>query len=273
MSRRTHPIAAHLLARGAARSALSAERGLAWDALGLDVYAGSLTRYHAGAWSTIVDQTEEAGVEVRVSRADDLPADSIHDPEEVLAVVLSWREQLGTHLGIRLEWPEGIGTPYDTDELEWDGYGAVQLLAAYEVHPDLQPKRGWFRGDPRDDPSLYPDAAAYQAAVARPETTRYPTLMFSTEWFLPGDLAGRVFEAQGPHRRPVVMAGLDALAAELEDLNDRTLQLNNGDVEQVRRRGPGDTSSVGAMAPFGLAVLLDLARFAVEHRCPMLLDY
>jgi len=241
--------------------------------LTLDLYAGSLTRYHAGAWSPIVDQDGEAGVEVRVSRPDDSPSDSIHDPEEVLAVVLRWRQQLGDYLGIRLEWPEGAAIPYDTDTLDWDGYGAVQLLAAYDMYPGLRPKRAWLRGPPPDDPSVYPDAPAYQAAVADPAATRYPTLMFSTEWFLPTDLNRQVFEAQGPHRRPVVIAGLDALGAELEELNERTLKLTAGDLARARRQGPGNTATVGAMAPFGLAIMLDLARFAVEHRCPLLLDY
>ncbi len=241
--------------------------------MALDVYAGSLTRYHTGAWSTIAGQDGDSGVEVRVSRPDDSPADSISHPEEVLAVVLRWREQLGDYLGIRLAWGEGVGTPYDTDSPDWDGYGAVQLLAAYDMHPELRPRRSWLRGPPPDDPSVYPDAPAYQAAVADPEKTRYPTLMFSTEWFLPVDLEGRVFEAQGPHRQPVVIAGLDRLLAELEDLNDRTLKLTDGDLDQARRQGPGDTATVSAMAPFGLAVLLDLARFAARHGCPLLLDY
>ena len=62
--------------------------------MGLDVYAGPLSRYYAGDWLTVVQQLgREQGIAVEVRR----PAqadEGITDPEQVLERILEWRAGL-----------------------------------------------------------------------------------------------------------------------------------------------------------------------------------
>jgi len=51
--------------------------------MGLDIYVGTLTRYYAGDWQTIVRQSAEGmGMEVQVVRPS-VPADVVTDPAEI----------------------------------------------------------------------------------------------------------------------------------------------------------------------------------------------
>jgi hypothetical protein len=129
--------------------------------VGLDLYCGSLTRYHVGDWFTVVAQAAMAsGVAVRVERTQAEPPDAIHDPDLIHEAVLAWRRGLGEGLGVALDWPEDGDALYQTDKPDWDGYGAVVLLAAYDDQPHLNPtfkKHRLARAQPLDDPRKFPD--------------------------------------------------------------------------------------------------------------------
>src|SRR5512139_2610382 len=98
--------------------------------MGLDIYVGSLTRYFARDWKTILEQLAERGEipEVRVVRASE-PKDAIADPEQLRPTVLAWRQALSAglaeHLSAPLDWDESATAPYFTDKPSWDCYGAL----------------------------------------------------------------------------------------------------------------------------------------------------
>ena len=85
-------------------------------------------------------------------RAPDQPADTIQDIDVVTDVVARWQSGLLATFGFAGDrWVERADGPYLTDKPDWDGYGAVVLLAAYVERPDLAPgttaRRGWRRRD------------------------------------------------------------------------------------------------------------------------------
>jgi hypothetical protein len=156
--------------------------------MGLDIYCGSLTRYHVGDWLTVVAKAAmESGHELHVLRTQPEPSDTIHDPDRIHEAVLGWRRGLGEALSMPLDWPEDGTAPYATDKPDWDGYGAVVLLAAYDDQPELAPTRKQRLGRPQvnDDPLSFADAPAYKAIQSQPETTRYPSIVLNAEWWLP----------------------------------------------------------------------------------------
>lgn len=111
--------------------------------MGLDLYVGSLTRYTSGDWLTIVQQAGLAnGVDVQVVHAQPEPPDAVSDPRLIRDAVEEWRQGLGAGLGVDCDWPETVDSPYWTDKPDWDGYGAVMLMAAYDERPDLRPRGG-----------------------------------------------------------------------------------------------------------------------------------
>ncbi|MGC4897295.1 hypothetical protein [Micromonospora sp. DT31] len=235
--------------------------------MGLDLYVGPLTRYHLNDWLTIMQQIgARDGLDVRIVRAQE-DDDRETDPDVVYDAVRGWQQWLGEALGAPADWPEGTNRPYWTDKPDWDGFGAVLLFAAYDERPDLQPGP-W---DKPDSPRAFADAPAFQAASAQPE--RYLSLLAGVEWWLPLATDPLVIEAPRPGGQPTRMASVGRLEAELRLLNERTGLLAGYDPAELRRGPTTDHPTVGDMARFGLAVMLDLAETALTHRQPFLLDY
>jgi hypothetical protein len=235
--------------------------------MGLDLYVGPLTRYHLHDWLTITQQIgAREGIDVQIIRAH---GDEDHetDPDVVRNAVREWQRWLGEGLGGPVDWPEGTSQPYWTDKPDWDGFGAVLLLAAYDERPDLRPGP-W---DKNDDPRAFADAPAYQAASARPE--RYLTLLSGVEWWLPLAADPLVIEASRPTGQPTRMGSIDRLAAELRLLDERAGVLAGYDRADLRRGLLSNAPTVEELGRFGLAVMLDLVETAIEHRQPLLLDY
>ena len=103
--------------------------------MGLDVYVGTLTRYYAGQWETIVQRTgREQGFAVEVQRQHVDAA--VTDPAALEPVLIEWRDTLSaalsTHLRGPLRWDEGMGPDYFTDKPAWDCYGSLLVWAAHD---------------------------------------------------------------------------------------------------------------------------------------------
>ena len=65
--------------------------------MGLDIYAGTLTRYYSHNWKTVVQQwAEENGYTFNRITPDGEPADDEEElsPAEVQAAVENWRDQI-----------------------------------------------------------------------------------------------------------------------------------------------------------------------------------
>jgi len=236
--------------------------------MGLDLYVGPLTRYHLGDWLTITQQIgAQNGYDVRIVRPDEEEDDVETDPGVVQNAVQEWQQWLGEALGSPVDWRDGPSQPYWTDKPDWDGFGAVLLLAAYDERPDLRPAAG----APQDDPRAFADAPAYQAASAEPE--RYLTLLSGVEWWLPLTEDPLVIEAPRPTGQPTRMGSIDRLVAELRLLDERAGVFAGHDPAELRQGPPTDGATVEEVARFGLAVMLDLAERAIEQRQPLLMDY
>jgi hypothetical protein len=193
----------------------------------------------------------------------------------VAEAVTRWRAELLHTLGVSEVWNEDVIGDVSTDKPDWDGYGAVVLLAAYDEQPKLAPgaRSGLFRFKiPAVEPRQFGEAPAFKAASAAP--ARYPTLLRGAEWCLPIVGGPAVFAAATPSGKVVTMGHVDRLVAELDTLNERTLRLTDRDLEKARFEGPSSPgSTVESMAAFGLGVLIALARFAASHRAAWIMDY
>jgi len=197
------------------------------------------------------------------------------DVVAVAVAVSKWRAELMRTLGVSEMWNEDVNGEVSTDKPDWDGYGAVVLLAAYDEQPKLAPgaRSGLFRFKiPAVEPRQFGEAPAFKAASGAP--TRYPTLLRGAEWCVPIVGGPVVFAAATPSGKVVTMGHVDRLVAELDTLNERTLRLSDPDLEKARFDGPSPPgSTVESMAAFGLGVLIALARFAASHRAAWIMDY
>ena len=106
--------------------------------MGLDIYAGTLTRYYSHNWKTVVQQwAEENGWGFQKITPDGEAADNEEEmsPAEVQAAVENWRDQILSAISQPGQppyapWPEDNEKPYYTDKPDWDAFGAMLLVAA-----------------------------------------------------------------------------------------------------------------------------------------------
>lgn len=263
--------------------------------MGLDIYAGPVSRYVAGDWQTIIQQAGDASgipvVSIRpgesigdvLSRAlaegvqDGVREVRLSDVRPVTRPIAEWKADLIRSLGLNEDWQDAADGPFYTDKPGWDGYGAVLLLSAYDEKPSLAPGarvKRLFRPltVPAVAPGQFADAEAVKAAAQSP--LRYPTLLRGAEWCLP--LAGgpALFTAATPSGKQITMGHLACLVAELDVLNQRTLRLSPDDMEAARQAGPPESGlSVENTAPFGLSVLTATAEFAAMNKVAWIMDY
>lgn len=245
--------------------------------MGLDIYAGPVTRYVAGDWMTIVQQVgHTSGFSVDVARPNE-PKDAIRDLSVVGEVVARWQAELLQTLDADGgTWTDGPDVLYATDRPDWDGYGAVVLLAASSERPELAPGSLARKGRRRRAvepvmPRQFSDSEVFKAAAASPKM--FPLLLHGAEWCLPLSSGPAVFRTPTPNGTALTMGRVDALVAELNRLNEHTLRLSPADLVSARSAGPPADASVDEVAPFGLAVLLALAEFSAVNSVAWILDY
>ena len=122
--------------------------------MGLDIYAGPLTRYYSHNWKTVVQQwAEENGYTFNRITPDGEPADNEEElsPAEIQAAVEDWRDQILAAISQPNQphytpWPEDNERPYYTDKPDWDAFGAMLLVAAchtYEEPVPLTMEKDW----------------------------------------------------------------------------------------------------------------------------------
>ena len=126
--------------------------------MGLDIYAGPLTRYYSHNWKTVVQQwAEENGYTFNRITPDGEPADNEEElsPAEIQAAVEDWRDQILAAISQPNQphytpWPEDNERPYYTDKPDWDAFGAMLLVAAchtYEEPVPLTVEKDWDFGE------------------------------------------------------------------------------------------------------------------------------
>ena len=114
--------------------------------MGLDIYAGTLTRYYSHNWKTVVQQwAEENGYSFNRITPDGEPADDEElSPTNVQAAVENWRDQILAAISQPDQppyapWPENNEKPYYTDKPDWDAFGAMLLVAACHTYDEPVP--------------------------------------------------------------------------------------------------------------------------------------
>ena len=241
--------------------------------MGLDLYAGTLTRYYSDDWETAwARRAREASIQSMTVRVDEGGAHQAErgDPDEVRRAVLAWREALNEAIldapgSPRLDWDEGAQRPYFTDKPDWEGYAALMLHAAHAIRPDI--------GRPEEVPENWREDEAYRASTGENLDGSPCGYVMAPELWLPGDflfLFG-CNELRGQH---VVVGSTEALLSNLHGLNERTFRAGpetaarwlSGDVAEAENR-------FEAHARHGFAIFLYLAEEAVANRLPLKLDY
>ena len=258
--------------------------------MGLDIYAGTLTRYYSHNWKTVVQQwAEENGYSFNRITPDGEPADDEElSPTNVQAAVENWRDQILAAISQPDQppyapWPEDNEKPYYTDKPDWDAFGAMLLVAACRTYEEPVPptvEKDWIFGE---HPLI--------ARLASDEE-RVWSLFRGVTWWLPLTDSS-LFQGPLPTDDTVAIATLGGLRKELEKLNQLAWQADEdtilgwADTEGYPVDGTVDSDGqyskadipehtrydTQSLAKFAFSMFWRAMRFAEEQQVPILLDY
>ena len=236
--------------------------------MALDVYVGSLTRYYAGEWESVAEKTaRERGAAPELAPPASAPG-HVRDPQTLQPAIQAWRlllsESLGSNITWPLDWNESLEEPYFTGRPGWDGFGSLVLWAAYAEHPTLRLPPSLPEEWDNDDALLLSNAAGFRS--------RYSHLVRNVELWLPSPFEF-TFEGEDVDGRRVVIGSIMTLCRQLEDLNAATWNAAAGAIASWAHVPPAQNAALELCARYAFAILLGLARQAVELRLPMKLDY
>ena len=116
--------------------------------MGLDIYAGTLTRYYSNDWKTSIQRfAEDHGKEYSRVSPDGSEYDlGPKDPELYRDDVGEWMDYILESLerdggGSHGRWNDDDGCPYYTGWPDWDGFGALLMVTACNIYDEPVPAR------------------------------------------------------------------------------------------------------------------------------------
>ena len=190
--------------------------------MGLDIYAGTLTRYYSHNWKTVIQQwAEENGYTYnRITLHGESGSNKEGpSPDEVQARVEDWRDQILSAISQPGQppytpWPEDNEKPYYTDKPDWDAFGAMLLVAACHTYGEPVPPTVEKDWDFWEHPLI--------ARLATDEE-RVWSLFREATWWLP---LADCFLIRGPlpTKSSAVICTVGGLRKELEELNQLAWQ-------------------------------------------------
>ena len=255
--------------------------------MGLDVYAGTLTRYYSGNWKTRAQQwAEKNGYEFskvtpegeEVGDAKDL------DPAKIEDAVCAWRNFIVSELDEKREgtfvlWEENNTKEYFTDKPDWEAYGALILYAASKIYDEplqAQVKNNW-------DFSSHP---LIKKALKDPQY-KWGIFKGATMWIPESDSIA--FIGPTPSEDKTTVSTTQALEEELAMINERGWDASEEEILSWRdtegypkeATDEEDIKSVNAnmfydtesLAKFAYSIMYSAAKYAQENNVPILFDY
>lgn len=105
--------------------------------MGLDIYAGKLTRYYSRNWKTIVQQlAKENGQKCVMTDGCGTEIKPIEDNAEIVQIqeaVIEWANSIAANIDPPFPtplWDETAESDYYTDKPDWEAFGALVMLQA-----------------------------------------------------------------------------------------------------------------------------------------------
>lgn len=264
--------------------------------MGLDIYAGTLTRYYSRNWKTKVQQIAEANGQ-KCIMTDGLGDEikSIEDKADIMQIrdiMCQWTEYLAASINSIYStevplphhlWNEANERDYFTDKPDWEAFGALLMFLACHIQNSPLPEYVENRWCVFDDPIL---------KNSKSHATDYSLLSDVTMWLpIPNE---SIFVTNLPTGDEVHVSTLLLLKRELEELNRQTWKADESTILSWRdekyyvpvkrkesklplgfmfRKKQSDRYRTEELAQCAFSILYQAVNFAIEQDVPLLLDY
>lgn len=257
--------------------------------MGLDLYAGTLSRYYSRGWETIAQRELGAVLIFPDGEPSYPPFSEVHELVELW--VSDLQAKIANSGGSLCNWDELENTPYYSDKPDFEGYWSLIIWAAYLSKPtDTRPRSFCSMEELLAN-------QVYQAAKAQP--TSLVTILES-ELFVPDERAF-VFQAQNLAGNEVYISTTAALRHALEKVNLGSWNGSTADLDSWRRSGlpaisetqikeyrpfgflpkrkkfltrqiPEAVDKLQQAAQYAFSIYWTALEFAEMHRVPIVLD-
>jgi len=252
--------------------------------MGLDIYAGTLTRYYTHNWKTVVQQFAEAnGMSFQTFR----PQQDVEDElsvEEIKEIVIQWRDNIinGLNLNPMPLWNEDYDvTPYYTDKPDWDALNALLLYIAAKYSNKEVP------------PIIHKNIDIYKHPIVKEflKTKDFQLTLFDGNgWWLPIE-QNIMFNYVLPNSEKSPLSTSALLLAELKRYNtfewnaDRDTIISWSTTEgyptdATYNKEAGykevalhETYGTETLAKFAFSILWQAAEFSLEHGVVIVYDF
>lgn len=256
--------------------------------MGLDIYAGTLTRYYTQNWKNVAQQWAEANgyTFTRAAPNGEPEAVDVISAEEIQEEAARWRDKILRAIAPEGQeplpaWEENGEKPYYTDKPDWDAYHALLLAAACKTAGQEVPAtvdKGLGEGF-WERPMVKEAAESWKGA-----------LFAGAELWLPFP-ESFYFRCPNPLGNEVVIGTTAGLEKELARINDLLWQAGeeeilgwphtegypadaqispDGKLCRVAENARYDTLSLAKLA---YSLFWQAARFSRENQAPIVLDY
>lgn len=252
--------------------------------MGLDIYAGTLTRYYTHNWKTAAQQFAEAnGMEFQTIRPQTDNEDEL-SPDEVKEIVTQWRDSIisGLNLDLVPVWNEDYDvTPYYTNKPDWDALSALLLYISAKYSNKEVPAM------------IEKDIDIYEHPIVKEflETKDFQLTLFDGNgWWLPIE-KNIMFDYVLPNSEKSPLTTSALLLAELKRYNefewnaDRDIILSwsttegyPADAEYSKESGyklgtVHETYETESLAKFAFSILWQAAEFSLKHGVVIVYDF
>ena len=276
--------------------------------MGLDIYAGTLTRYISGNWKTQLQQYAEAnGHGYTKVTPDDEEEGNKNSPEEICKFVSKWRDQVVGVIEKDMQkpksffslfkkkekislpvWEENNDKDYYTDKPDWSGYGALILVAAAKIYNEKIPE-------------TLPEDLSSHPLIKRIGRDSY----YTSRWSLFHDVSTWlpyereiIFEGKAPNDTNIAISTAGNLLNELNKINEMCWKADEETILNWRKtEGPGSKGvainladlknltveklsmlskakpNIESEAKLAFSIFYRAAKYSLENKVPILLDY
>lgn len=256
--------------------------------MGLDIYAGTFTRYYAQNWKTITQQwAEENGYAFTriVANSDENDEEQL-SPDEIQEDMENYRTQLITAItpegqASYVPWVEDNHSPYYTDKPDWDAYGALLLYAAAEKLKEPLPTTVPKGFDFNEQPLI--------KKMQETEGKNWSLFSDATCWIPIEDPF--YFQGPMPNGTEAVIGTVGGLKSELEAINSFRWEANEETIlswkktegyvadstisedGKITKTSEYEKHNTESLAKYAFAMFWEAVQFSLNHNVPIILDY
>ncbi len=244
--------------------------------MGMDLYAGTLTRYYAKNWKTVTQQiAEEMGYNYEIVT----PTSNQNEEQASVEQIETGMKGFANFLASSLTPPEGESytaweenneKPYFTDKPDWMAMTALVYKAAYSEYNLTPPATIDKNFDLSKDEVI---KKALEDNVGR------VVILANAEWFIP--FKGYFnFTCNVPDGRELNLATVDLLLACLDAVNEKSWNATKEEIYSWRKTegytensNESSVQNLESLAKFAFSIFYQAAEFAIENNLVVLMDY